>query len=783
MSAVRPPHRRPLRPWSRIGVAAVVVVAAAVLAGWLLGVDVFMVMPLDKGPMRVATALSLLLLGVAWFLLTTSASSHRRRWRRPAGLALAMAAGLVAVLGYAPGSESRLEQLMGRYQGGGAAVATANRIGPATAGALAALAVAAVASCAKRGVRLSQAAAAAAMAAGVLTLYGQVYLEPAPAPNLGLTATALHTSIAVIVLGFAYFVAEPGIGLAAVLSGPGAAAVLGRRLIIAAAVIPFALGWLRLIGQDHGLYGTATGTVLLVAANAAVFTAVGFSGAYTAGRLEASAERAERLLRERATLQTLMDNIPAAVFMKDHDGRYQLVNRAFERLTGRDRGAIVGAFDHQIFPTVVAEQIRTHDQAALDSDTPTQAEELLPTVDGNRRHYLTTRFPLADGGDGYAVCGVATDITGRVEAAAEREQLQRRLQQAERMETLSRLAGGIAHDFNNLLATIMGRAELIRDLRPGDDLDADVDAITRAAQRGAALTGQLTIFSHGQPGRPETVVLNDIVADTAHAIQAALPEHVRLVTRLAADLAATRIDPARIPQIIHALVDNALAAMPDGGRLTIETANATNDAPVATPDIPAGRYVRLTVTDTGIGMPPEVADRAFEPFFTTHGPGAATGLGLAGVYGIAHQAGGTVALWSRPNSGTMVQVFLPVATAPAETDMRADTAHAGHARVVLIVDDEDEVREVVRRILNRHGDLVMPGMSGAQLAQYLRQDRPHLPVLFMSGYTADTLPADVASTRIPLLPKPFEARALLARLDEILQASEPTGQPPTSRRG
>jgi PAS domain S-box-containing protein len=322
---------------------------------------------------------------------------------------------MVAILGYAPGIEPGLEHLMTPHRVAGQALATTNQIGPATVVAVAALAVAAAALAARteRGVLVCQGTAAAAVAVGVLTLYGQVYLDPATGPDLGLTATALHTSIALIVLGLAYFVAEPEAGLAALLSGPGAGPVLGRRLIIAAAVVPFALGWLRLVGQDHGLYGTSTGTVLLVTANAAVFTAVGFSGALAAGRLEAAATRAEQLLRERTTIQTLMDNIPAAVFMKDRDGRYQLVNRAFERLTGRHRRAIVGGSDEQIFPGTVAEQIRAHDRAALDTDGPAQSEEVLPTVDGDR-HYLTTRFPLADGDSGYAVCGVATDITGRV---------------------------------------------------------------------------------------------------------------------------------------------------------------------------------------------------------------------------------------------------------------------------------------------------------------------------------------------------------------------------------
>jgi PAS domain S-box-containing protein len=509
----------------------------------------------------------------------------------------------------------------------------------------------------------------------------------------------------------------------------------------------------------------------------------------------------------------LIDNVPAAMFMKDRDGRYQLINREFERMTGLDRQRVLGATAEDIYPPEVAQQIRANDQRALAADTPVQAEELIP--DGPRqRTYLNVRFQLTDSDNTYALCGVATDITDRVQLAAEREQLQRQLHRAERLDTLGQLAGGIAHDFNNLLASIMGRAELLRDSDAGD-LTADIDAMVGAAERGASLTRQLLTFSKAEPAQAEIIDINPVVRRAAQELQKTQPPHIHLVTRLAPDLPTTRIDPNQLEQVITNLVDNARAAMPDGGRLTIETAHAATapDRP-ADPGAPTGGSVRLTVTDTGCGMPPEVAERAFEPFFTTrHG---ATGLGLATVYGVATQAGGDVTLWSRPEGGTIVQLHLPIVAVPRADATPVPTAHDGRCRTILVVDDEDDVRDIVRRILSKQGydvltaasgtealhlwqhpgrhidalltDLVMPGLSGYQLAQHIRNDRPELPVLYMSGYTADTLPNDRGgSPDTPLLHKPFDRATLLNRLREILDRGDDSAESfagtPSQHRG
>jgi PAS domain S-box-containing protein len=386
---------------------------------------------------------------------------------------------------------------------------------------------------------------------------------------------------------------------------------------------------------------------------------------------------------------------------------------------------------------------------------------------------------VLDGADRLiAVEGILRDVSAQVAAEQERERLDQQLRQRERLDSLGRLAGGIAHDFNNLLAVIMNyAADVASALPPDHPCRSDLEHISGAAQRAAALTRQLLIFSRLEPSRTETLDLNVIVAS------------------LQADIAPVTVDRTKIEQLVVNLVMNARAAMPRGGRLTIETAET--EAP-AGPDTPPSRLVRLSVTDTGHGMPPEVAQRAFEPFFTTKGPGEGTGLGLATAYGVAKEAGGDIALSSEVDKGTTVTVHLPAAeraavAASPETRQRP----TGKGQTILVVEDDDAVRGVVERVLTRGGytmiatnsayealnachnagvhidallsDVVMPEMSGLQLAERVREIRPDLPVLLMSGYIAGSQPgAQVLTHDLPLIRKPFTATAMLESLHDLL---------------
>jgi two-component system cell cycle sensor histidine kinase/response regulator CckA len=387
--------------------------------------------------------------------------------------------------------------------------------------------------------------------------------------------------------------------------------------------------------------------------------------------------------------------------------------------------------------------------------------------------------------------GILRDITNQTLAEQERRRLEQQVRQADRLESLGQLAGGVAHDFNNLLAVISGYADLLKStLEAGDPRLEDVDGIGHAARRGAALTRQLLIFSRLEPSQPETLDLNAVVSDTEQLLRRTIGEDIEFVTLLEPDLRHVTIDRTKLEQIILNLVVNSRAAMPHGGRLTIGTAN------VATRD--AGTLVRLTVEDTGTGMEAAVAERVFEPFFTTKGPGEGTGLGLATAYGAVKEAAGDIRLWSEPGKGTTFEIDLPAAAQAAPVVVKvADEVADGGGETILVVEDEDAVREIAERILSQSGyqvlpaaspaealdryagrldridlvltDALMPGMSGSELIDRLREIRPGLPAVLMSGYTASTLPGgQTMSSTTPLLRKPFTAPTLLKQLRRTL---------------
>ena len=454
---------------------------------------------------------------------------------------------------------------------------------------------------------------------------------------------------------------------------------------------------------------------------------------------------------------------------------------------------IVGYAPEELYadPGVLLSLVEPEDRAQFESAWRT-AEPAALTVRWRRRDgelvYLEQRAAAVRDPDGavVAVEGILRDTTERILAEQERRRLEHQLRQNERLESLGHLAGGVAHDFNNLLAVILGYCGMVAEgLPPGDPAQADVDGIRKAAERGAGLTRQLLIFSRLEPSRLETVHLNAVVSETHDLLKRTLGEDVSVVTRLAGDLHAVRADRSKREQVLLNLVVNARAAMPGGGVLTIETRNDDG-------------AVMLAVTDDGHGMEPEVARRAFEPFFTTRPKGQGTGLGLATAYGAVTDAGGSIDIESAPGEGTTVRIRLPAAAGadpePGPAEHPPPTV-AGES--VLLVEDEDAVRDVVLRQLDGCGyrvraaasphealrlftaepdafdllltDVVMPGMSGTQLASRVREARPGLPVLFMSGYTAGPAPGGHALPRDgSLLHKPFRRSDLLTAVRRAL---------------
>jgi PAS domain S-box-containing protein len=403
---------------------------------------------------------------------------------------------------------------------------------------------------------------------------------------------------------------------------------------------------------------------------------------------------------------------------------------------------------------------------------------------------------------------VATDVT-------DRERLQRQLDQGQRLESLGQLAGGVAHDFNNLLGVILNYAGFVgEELESASDGEtrwaqarADVEQIEQAARRASDLTHQLLAFARREVIHAEVMNLNDTVRETHQLLGRTLGEHVELSLVMEDDLWPVLADPGQVEQILVNLAVNARDAMPRGGTLLIETANIHVDDTYATarPGLTPGRYARLRVSDTGVGMDARTVEHAFEPFFTTKPKGEGTGLGLATIYGIVTQAGGYARLYSEPGIGTTCTVMLPATEQQPSTPGVSDIGDVrGRGEVVLVVEDEDGIREVARRILDRNGyevltaaggpeaielartyagsidlllsDLIMPRMMGVEVADKITETRPGTLVMFMSGYAHPILDG---SQGVPegtiLIEKPFTETALLVRVREALGASAKPG--------
>lgn len=401
----------------------------------------------------------------------------------------------------------------------------------------------------------------------------------------------------------------------------------------------------------------------------------------------------------------------------------------------------------------------------------------------------------------------AEDLEARVQAeVAERSKAEDALRQAQKMEAVGQLTGGIAHDFNNLLQGIVGSLDLIRrrlDQGRFDDLDRLLDGATTSANRAAALTHRLLAFSRRQPLSPEVLEANPLISSMEDLLQRTLGEQVRLTLALASDLWMTLCDPNQLETALLNLAINARDAMPSGGRLVIETANVRLDDAYCRgePDLSPGDYICIAVSDTGVGMTPDVIAKAFEPFFTTKAIGQGTGLGLSMIYGFARQSHGHVRLYSEPGCGTAAKLYLPrhqgsrPQQEPAKTRTPTPGARAGET--VLVVEDEAVVRGLVLEVLSELGyaaleaadgpeglrvvqssaridllvtDIGLPGLNGRRLAEAARLARPGLKVLFMTGYAENAVHAEgMLEPGMAMITKPFAVEALASRIRSMIE--------------
>ncbi|BCY09257.1 PAS domain-containing hybrid sensor histidine kinase/response regulator [Actinoplanes sp. L3-i22] len=529
--------------------------------------------------------------------------------------------------------------------------------------------------------------------------------------------------------------------------------------------------------------------------------------------------------RADAMFEGLLEAAPDAIIGVTRDGTITLINAQAERLFGYSREELLGrSVDILVPERLRGDHVRHRDSyfahprhrpmgdgAALTAvrkdGTEFPAEISLAAVDTDRGMIVTTA--IRDVSDRL----IAQSERERLIAQAERDAGERRLQHARRLESLGELAGGVAHDFNNILAVISNYTEMV--LETLHDLTADpaelaeirndLGQVSRAADRAARLTKQLLAFGRRDITQATVLSLNHVIGDVEQMLRRSLGEHIHLITSLDRQLWPVHADASQLEQILLNLAVNARDAMPGGGTLSIDTSNADIAEDDSTGGaFSPGRYVRLRVSDTGSGMPPEVIERAFEPFYTTKPKGSGTGLGLATVYGIATAAGGDVRLYSEAGIGTTVTVILPAvesaidaSSAPAVVPATATGPVASPYETILMVEDEDDLRQITARILTRAGfrilaaaggaeaihlahthagpihllltDVIMPRMMGNEVAERVEQRRPGIPVLYMSGYAEPVLTENgTLPDGVTIVEKPFTSRELLDRIRSVL---------------
>ena len=515
-------------------------------------------------------------------------------------------------------------------------------------------------------------------------------------------------------------------------------------------------------------------------------------------------EQQEEVSKYTRQLQTLSENAPFGMVMIDKDGTFKYINPKFRELLGYDLNDIPNGktwfrraypdptYRHHVISTWI------DDLEGFKSGEKRPRTFTVTCKDGTEK--IINFIPVQlETGENLIAC---EDITELKRAEEEKAVLHEQLRQSQKVEAIGRLAGGIAHDFNNLLTVIKGYSQLSSfELKEGDPLRVNIDEIQNAAERAASLTRQLLAFSRRQVMEMKVLDLNTLLRDLEKMLRRVIGEDIEMVIQLAEDLGRVRADVGQIEQVIMNLAVNAKDAMPSGGKLTIETANVELDESYARShvDVRHGHYVMFSVSDTGVGMTPEVRERIFEPFFTTKEMGKGTGLGLSTTYGIVKQSEGHIWVYSVQGKGTTFKIYLPRVNEPLE-EIRKEVLKEELPRgneTILIVEDEEDVRKLAGKILEKQGyriletfngddalvacerrkspihlmlaDIIMPGMSGSELAKLLKPLYPEIKILYMSGYTDNAVVRHgVLEKGVNYIQKPFTMEGLARKVREVL---------------
>jgi two-component system, cell cycle sensor histidine kinase and response regulator CckA len=503
----------------------------------------------------------------------------------------------------------------------------------------------------------------------------------------------------------------------------------------------------------------------------------------------------EKLRESEKRFRTIFESAQDAIFLKEEGLKFTLVNPAMEKIYGIRADKFIGRSDHDVFGAEVGDRIRQTEERVLQGEIV--EEEEVVWIEGKQKTFHSIRVPLSgSNGKIHGLCGFARDLTAT-------RRLEAQLVQAQKMEAIGTLAGGISHDFNNLLQAILGYTQIL--LMDKDHFHPDADKLTeieKAAQRASALIKRLLAFGRKMEIESRPVDINQVVLQVQNLLKRTIPKMIDIELRLSGPPLSVIADAGQLEQVLLNIGVNARDAMPQGGTLTFETAEVEPDESFRKINLYGGpgRYILLSITDTGHGMSEEILERIFDPFFTTKQPGQGTGLGLAMAYGIIKNHHGHITCLSRPGIGTTFRIYLPAADKLAEPEHKAleNPIEKGRGETILVVDDEPYLRSLVREMLSGNGyqvltvesgeealslyrrksssialillDLIMPGMGGKQCMEEILKLNPKAKVLISSGYTMDNPDEDKVLIRARgFIPKPYNFRDMMKRMRDLLE--------------
>ncbi|MFN2426095.1 MAG: ATP-binding protein [Candidatus Binatia bacterium] len=790
--------------FARVGASFVGGSGLLVLYGWVFDFEALRTPIAGVAAMKADAAACFALCGAVLWALADETASLRRRRAAGTLAALVLAIAYVTVVEQILGLSLGLDKVVVRHTAASIPGSAAMRMAPVTAAGFLLAAMALLLVAAGRAKSWIAGLCAVVALLGSVAAVGYLYGSPSLYSMPGFSSVSAPTAINFVVLAVCIAIIVPGSWILELLLADSAGGVLARRLLPAAIVLPIFFGWLRMLGQRAGYYDTWFGLAIYAVANVVGFVAFAL---WTAASLHRADLRTRQLVNDLKTseerLRLIVAHSPGAVALFDNEMRYLMASPRWTSGYGLDDQPLVGRSHYDVFPDLPE---RWHDihRRCLAGAVERCEEEAFERSDGSVTWVRWEIRPWRHADDSIGGIIIFSEIvTERRRAEDALKLTKERLNQAQKMEAIGRLAGGVAHDFNNLLTAINGYSELLDGALPSEGpLKIYVREIRRAGERAASLTSQLLTYSRKQVLAPRVLDLNAALESIDAMLRRLIGENIELCRTADADLGQIRADPTQIEQLILNLALNARDAMPQGGRLSIETANVDIDELEApgNPEVTPGRYVMIAVSDTGCGMDADTQARIFEPFFTTKEVGKGTGLGLSTVHGIVIQSGGHVSVSSDPGKGSSFKVYFPRLDAAPEVAPEPEIPlPARGMETVLVVEDEAMVRGFMVDVLRGHGfevlsnespvgalafagsypgtihllvsDIVMPDVRGPELARRLALSHPETRTLFVSGYNEE---ADIHDGEllpgVEFLAKPFTAVALLGRVRAVLDA-------------